>query len=261
MTIARLVSTVLEYYRLHARAMPWRHVDNPYHVYISEVMLQQTQVTRVMQVYSQFIRRYPSFTTLAHATLTDVLRIWQGMGYNRRAKYMHETARIIVDTYAGILPHEPQVLITLPGIGVATAGSIACFAYNTRSVFIETNIRRVIIHHCFAQKNDVSDADITAQLHACLAVIDARDGNYRDWYYALMDYGAYLSKMVTNPNTRSAHYVKQSKFEGSDRQIRGKLLREYLQSGQVVLRKAKDKAIWNTLIQEGLVPTSVTTQY
>lgn len=183
-------------------------------------MLQQTQVSRVRTKYTEFITELPSFEQLAAAPQAEVVRLWQGLGYNRRALWLKAAAKMVVSEFDGQLPTEPTELRKLPGIGPNTAGSIAAFAFNAPVVFIETNIRRVFIHHCFADREGVNDAEILPLIEQAL------DGEEpREWYWALMDYGSYLATQLPNPNRRSKHYTKQSKFAGSDRQIRGEVLR------------------------------------
>jgi A/G-specific adenine glycosylase len=220
-------------------------------------MLQQTQVPRVKEKYVAFIRRFPDFSTLSHASLAEVMKEWQGLGYNRRAKYLHELSIHVVEELNGVLPQSPDKLISLPGIGKATAGSIAAFAYNSPVVFIETNIRRVFIHHFFSGDDLVSDAQILPLVELTL---DRRDP--REWYYALMDYGTWLVGRMPNPNRRSRHYVRQSAFEGSDRQIRGKILRRLISETtcppDVLVCEAGDDpdrgiSILSGMIQEGLL--------
>lgn len=216
--------TVRGHYRRHRRDMPWRHHPTPYRVVVSEVMLQQTQVARVLAKYPRFLTAFPTWGALASAPLPAVLGAWQGMGYNRRALNLQRLAQVVAGDYAGRLPSEPAVLQRLPGIGPGTAGAIAAFAFNRPAVFIETNIRRVFIHHFFAAAAAVSDQDIMPLIDQTLD--RARP---RQWYYALMDYGAYLATAVPNPNRRSQHYSRQSKFQGSDRQIRGAIVRLLLE--------------------------------
>ncbi len=204
--------------------MPWRDDPSPYNVVISEVMLQQTQVSRVIQKYPQFLAAFPDFQTLATAHNADVLSIWQGMGYNRRALNLQRLAKIVVHKYRGQLPSDPIELKLLPGIGPGTAGSIAAFAFNAPVVFIETNIRRVFLYHFFPDAELVADSDLTPLIEATLD-----PDNPREWYYALMDYGAHLAATTPNPNRRSKHHSVQSKFEGSDRQIRGQIIRVLLE--------------------------------
>jgi A/G-specific adenine glycosylase len=182
-------------------------------------MLQQTQVARVLERYPRWLQRFSDFPTLAQATTAEVLEEWQGMGYNRRALWLHGIAKVVREE----LSHDPVELVKLPGIGPNTAGSIAAFAFNAPVVFIETNIRRVFLHELFANELGVDDK----QLMPLIAETLDRQ-NPREWYYALMDYGAYLAKAVPNPNRRSKHHTVQSKFEGSRRQLRGEILRQLL---------------------------------
>jgi A/G-specific adenine glycosylase len=211
---------VYGYYREHGRDLPWRRTTEPYHILVSEFMLQQTQVDRVKSKYGQFLETFPDFRTLAEAPLREVLAAWQGMGYNRRAVALRETAGIVTSRYGGKLPSDPDVLATFPGIGKATASAIGAFAFNLPTVFLETNIRRVFIHFFFKEGDEIRDADIRPLVQQTLDVKAPRT-----WYYALMDYGVMLRKEGTNPNRRSAHYRKQSRFEGSNRQVRGMILR------------------------------------
>lgn len=244
---------VWDYYRDHARAMPWRDDPNPYWVVVSEVMLQQTQVSRVLEKFPQFIDRFASFEQLAAASAGDVIAAWQGLGYNRRALNLHKLAQ----TIQGELPRDPAELVKLPGIGPGTAGSIAAFAYDAPVVFIETNIRRVFIHHFFEAQEGIDDKQILPLVEQAL------DKEHpREWYYALMDYGTHLAKSVPNPNRRSKHHTVQSVFEGSDRQIRGEVMRALLDgpTGQKQLleqTKCSDAArlakVLDGLCRDGLI--------
>ncbi len=212
---------IWSYYKTHPRPFPWRETRNPYHIFISEWMLQQTQTSAVIPKYQTFLDRFPSFQELANASIDDVLKLWQGLGYNRRAIWMKTAAEIIVDKYNGILPRDPVILEKIKGIGHATAREMTSFAYNVPNTFIETNIRRVYLHIFFFTKSGIKDNDI---LELVEKTID--HDNPREWYYALMDYGVYLKKMVKpDPNHRSFHYKKQPKFEGSTRELRGQILR------------------------------------
>ncbi len=200
--------------------MLWRKTKNPYRIVVSEIMLQQTQVRRVTEKYSLFIKKFPTFAALARAPLSEALAAWQGLGYNRRALSLKKLSEIVVHEYKSELPHEPEKLAKLPGIGAATAGSIAAFAFNHPSVFIETNIRRVFIHFFFHDMKKVNDDAI---MRLAAQAVDIK--NPREWYFALMDYGTMLAATENkNPNRKSAHYKKQSKFHGSDRQVRGKIV-------------------------------------
>jgi A/G-specific adenine glycosylase len=210
---------VLDHYHRHGRPMAWRNTTDPYQILVSEIMLQQTQVDRVSIKYPEFLAAFPDFSALAQAPLADILAAWQGMGYNRRALSLQKCAQRVMDEYGGVLPADVDTLSTFPGIGRATASSICAFAFNMPVVFIETNIRRVFIHFFFSDTASVSDVEILPFVERALY----RD-NPRIWYWALMDLGTALKKTVENPNRRSAHYTKQSPFEGSDRRIRGRII-------------------------------------
>jgi A/G-specific adenine glycosylase len=215
---------IYRYYKLHRRDFPWRRTTNPYNILVSEMMLQQTQVDRVHDKYLEFLKTFPDFESLSRAPQKDVLVMWQGLGYNRRALAVKKLAEDVVSRYDGRLPNDVQTLSSLSGIGKTTAGAILAFAFNIPSVFIETNIRRVFIHEFFSGEEEVKDAEILPLVEA---TIDRK--NPREWYWALMDYGSMLKKEVENPNRRSAHYTRQPSFEGSDRRIRGLVIKTLLQ--------------------------------
>ncbi len=215
--------TIWDYYKKNKRDLTWRRTTDPYRIFVSEVMLQQTQVARVLKKYPEFLKAFPSFKSLASATLQKVLTVWQGMGYNKRALYLKKSAQIVVDKFKGKLPQDPKILETFPGIGKATANSIVAFAFNKPVVFIETNIRRVFIHFFFPKKDKVGDTELVPFVTKTL---DKK--NPREWYFALMDYGAMLAKKTENPNRRSKHYSRQTPFVGSNRQIRAVILRQLL---------------------------------
>lgn len=212
-----------QHYHKHQRPMPWRRAKNPYRILVSEVMLQQTQVERVLVKYPEFLRAFPDLLSLAKAPLAEVLRVWQGMGYNRRAIALKKLAQLVIQDYQGKLPLDPEELVKLPGIGRYSASAIYTFATNKPACFIETNIRRVYIHFFFGDRDGIKDDEIMPFVEKTMDSM-----NPRDWYYALMDYGVKLKKEVANPNRRSAHYAKQSKFEGSSRQVRGMILKTLL---------------------------------
>ncbi len=219
---------ICDYFRAHGRDLEWRRTRDPYRIFVSEIMLQQTQVSRVENKYPEFIAAFPDFESLATAPLRDVLAVWQGMGYNRRARALKDGAERVVREFGGSLPHDETVLATLPGIGKATAASIAAFAFNRPVVFIETNIRRVFIHCFFAGAKGVRDRDILPLVQRTLL-----PDHPREWYWALMDYGSALRARGENPNHQSAEYKKQAPFAGSDRELRGKILRLLLDSGDM----------------------------
>ena len=201
--------------------LPWRKTRDPYKILVSEVMLQQTQVSRVLLKYPEFLKKFPTIEALANASLTQVLSEWQGMGYSRRARYLRESAKIILLSHKGVVPKTEVLLRALPGVGHYTANAVLAFALNQPRVFIETNIRRIYIHHFFQNRADVADAEILPLVEATL------DRNSpREWYYALMDYGSHLPKVVRkNSNIQSKHYTKQSKFKGSVRELRGIIIK------------------------------------
>lgn len=211
------VKTVRGFYRRHGRhSLPWRHTHDPYRILVSETMLQQTQVERVIPKYEAFIKKFPSERALARVSLGDVLRLWQGLGYNRRARMLHEAAK----QTKSVFPNTFEELQKLPGVGRYTAGAVMAFAYNKPIVMIETNIRSVYLYHFFKNKDAVLDSDI---LRIIERTLDQK--NPREWYAALMDYGAHLKKEIGNQNVRSHHYKKQSAFKGSNREVRGAILR------------------------------------
>jgi len=215
---------VMEFYAAKGRHdMEWRHTGDPYKIVVSEIMLQQTQVPRVAVIYPKFIEKFPDVAALAAADQADLLAAWQGMGYNRRALNLRKLAEVIVNEYGGKIPEDPAILKTLPGIGPATSCSIAAFAFNRPVVFIETNIRRVFIHYFFEEGVVVDDRELIPLITAMLPE------NSREWYWALMDLGTALKASVQNPNQRSRHYTKQKTFEGSDRKIRGEVLKRMLE--------------------------------
>jgi A/G-specific adenine glycosylase len=248
---------VLSHYEQNGRKMVWRNTIDPYQILVSEIMLQQTQVERVTAKFPEFIRAFPDFASLAAAPLAKVLTVWQGMGYNRRAIALQKCAIRVMKEYNGMLPADVDTLATFPGIGRATASSIAAFAFNRPVVFIETNIRRVFIHFFFADTGNVSDADIFPLVKKALY-----HENPRVWYWALMDLGSALKKTVPNPNRRSKHYTKQAPFEGSDRKIRGTIIRMVLAEPGISEKKISDsrnddpariKRILSSLESEGFI--------
>lgn len=191
-------------------------------------MLQQTQVDRVKEKYGAFIDAFPDFSSLAAAPLKKIMQYWQGLGYNRRALFLKSIAEEVVTTYKGVLPSSVETLLQFPGIGRATASAIAAFAFNQPTAFIETNIRRVFIHFFFRKREGVHDRELLPLVEL---TVDRR--NPREWYYALMDYGARLKKETTNPNRKSRHYKRQSPFKGSQRELRGLILRTVLRHGDI----------------------------
>lgn len=190
-------------------------------------MLQQTQVDRVLPKYLAFMERFPDVGSLARAPLSDVLILWQGLGYNRRAKMLHDAVKVVVNEHGGTIPREYNALRALPGVGDYTARAVRTFVFDEREVFIETNIRAVYIHHFFSDSAPVQDADILPLILRTLP-----RGKYALWYAALMDYGSYIKRTTSNPSRKSATYTKQTPFKGSRREIRGAIIRR-LASGRV----------------------------
>jgi len=216
--------TVWDFYTEHGRSFPWRNTDVPYRILVSEIMLQQTQATRVVPKYRAFLKAFPSMRALANASARDVLAHWSGLGYNRRARNLHRLAKLVTETQGGKLPITHHELTTLPGIGHYTAGAIMAFAHNLPHPILETNIRTVYIHHFFKNKTDVTDNDIMKKVAATLDTT-----NPREWYWALMDYGAHLKETVGNVSQNSKAYTKQKPFKGSDRAIRGAIIKLLIQ--------------------------------
>ncbi len=227
---------------------------------VSEVMLQQTQVPRVIEKYKEFLKVFPNVRALGRAPLADVLRVWSGLGYNRRGKYLHDAAKSIVKNYGGRVPKDSAALRALQGIGEYTASAIRVFAFNEPDVLIETNVRAAFIHHFFADTFKISDSLI-------LTYADRAAGGQdpRKWQWALMDYGSHIKKLCNNPARKSAHYAKQSKFEGSLRQVRGAILRTLTEGGKtgksiyILIRAnkhidgSKIKGALASLVRDGLI--------
>lgn len=255
--IARFQKLVYRFYRGNRRDLPWRKQPSPWQVLVSEVMLQQTPVDRVLPKYFVFIEKFPVPYLLATATLTELLAAWQGLGYNRRALYLQQAARMIAEKWNGAIPGDPLLLHQLPGIGPYTAGAICAFAFNQPRIFLETNIRAVLLHFFFSDQEGITDKQL---LPVAEAVLDRR--NPRDWYNALMDYGSDLKRRFPNPSRLSRHHTVQSRFEGSDRQIRGAVLRLLLASNSMTACAVQKKLdvdaerlarILEGMLKEGLV--------
>lgn len=237
------------------RPMPWRDDTRPYYILVSELMLQQTQVSRVIPKFNQFITAFPNEQSLAASSLSTVLQHWQGLGYNRRAKYLHDGAKMIMDEYNGIFPTSEQDILRLPGVGKNTCGALRAYAFNEPSIFVETNIRTVYIYHFFADTIAVDDKDIIAKLHK---TIDTE--HPREFYWALMDYGAYLKAQGIRNNSQSKHHKKQPPLKGSIREIRGQIITT-LSKGDVSQKALQNAVTYdhrfaralNGLIADGLV--------
>ncbi|MBI4120755.1 MAG: A/G-specific adenine glycosylase [Parcubacteria group bacterium] len=247
--IARFQKIVWRYYKKHGRDLPWRNTTNPYRIVVSEIMLQQTQVKRGLVKYPSFIQSFPSFRALAEAPLSEVLKAWSGLGYNRRAVNLHRLAKIVVEDYQGKLPRDFEALKNLPGIGGATAASIRAFAFNEPTPFIETNIRAVFIHHFFKDRGTPArHTDILENVSMSYRKADDMEilelveqtlptENPREWYWALMDYGTHIKEIYGNPNVTAKGYKKQSKFKGSDREIRGAIVKVLIDAPKLLSEK------------------------
>ena len=226
--IEEFKKTIFDFYAQSGRSFPWRYSGkaDPWGVLLSEFMLQQTQTGRVVPYWERWIKLWPHPSDLAAASLENVLKEWSGLGYNRRAKNLWYCAAAITDNHGGAVPRTPEELILLPGIGSYTAGAIACFAWNHPALFVETNIRSVLIHFFFQGKTEITDKELFPILEQTMDRV-----NPKTWYWALMDYGAALKKITQNPNRKSAHYSKQSRFEGSFRQLRGAVVKALSANG------------------------------
>lgn len=294
-------AVVLDYYTQHGRHdLPWRQPEadgsfDPYKILVSELMLQQTQVSRVIPKYEQFLELFPTVQDVATSSLAAILTAWSGLGYNRRAKYLHLAAKQIVHDFGGELPHDVDELIKLPGVGPNTAGAIAAYAFNQPVTFVETNIRTVYIYHFFHDQSDVPDSAILKLLIQTLPGAEGKRAapvrlaesefssegamrkvgvpakpvsrgksiavlsHYRSWYWALMDYGAFLKQSVGNLNKLSKHYTVQSGFKGSKRQIRGQVIRNLAIQSQSevqlakILNDARLPAVLADLLREGMI--------
>ena len=253
-------NAVWAHYDQHARhELPWREAEpdgtfDPYKVWVSELMLQQTQVNRVLPKYVQFLQLFPTVEALAATELGEVLVAWQGLGYNRRAKYLWQAAQAIMQTHGGVVPDTMVQLIALPGIGRNTAGAIIAYAFNRPEPFVETNVRSVYFHHFFTDKPTVADKEVLSLLTQTLSRT-----NPREYYWALMDYGTYLKRQGHGTISQSRHYTKQSKFEGSLRQVRGRIVKllaqQRMSHAALINELADDRApeVLASLKKEGLI--------
>jgi len=220
---------VLDWYEKCGRhELPWRNDHDPYKILVSELMLQQTQVVRVIPKFEAFITKYPTVQKLTKASLGDVIRMWQGLGYNRRAKFLLQCSQVIVSDYKRIFPESYDELLKLPGIGPYTAAAICAFAYNQPVELIETNVRQVYIHHFFKNREEVTDVEILEKVRRTVPA-----GQSRQWYAALMDYGTHLKSLNGNNTRKVKGHTKQSKFKGSNREVRGAILRALAEQSRI----------------------------
>lgn len=257
------IQTVRAFYNRNGRhSLPWRKTTKPYNILVSEIMLQQTQVERVVPKYQAFIKQFPTTKQMAEASLAEVLTQWQGLGYNRRAKLLWQCAQVIHHQKAGRWPKTYNELIALPGIGPYTAGAVLAFAYNEAVPLIETNVRTVYLHHFFPKQTDVTDAAMLRLITKHLTLLPTFKVFPRTWYAALMDYGSHLKRTHGNPNNRAKNYVKQSRFRGSDREVRGAIIRALsekpateatLKTQLKYLNEVKIDAQLDRLLEEGMI--------
>ena len=216
------------------RDLPWRNIDDAYAVLVSEVMLQQTQVKRVLGRWERFLAKFPTTDALASASTSDVVGEWQGLGYNRRALALKRACEICSQDFGGKLPETVDELKALPGIGPATAAGVVAFACNRPAMYLETNVRTVFLHELFPDEEGIRDKQLEPLVRATCPA-----DNPRSWYYALLDYGAHLKATLGNASRRSAHYTRQSTFEGSRRQKRAEVVRIVLAAeGAISLEEA-----------------------
>jgi len=224
----RVANKLLAWYAANKRDLPWRHSRDPYAILLAEVMLQQTQVDRVIPKWHAWLARFPTLAELARASRADAIRAWQGLGYNLRAVRLHEIACAVVERHDGKLPNDVAGLLALKGIGRYTAGAVACFAYEQPVAMVDTNIRRVL-----SRVFEVRPAEVEA-----LAVRVVPQQAAYAWNQALMDLGATLcgSKRALclvcplvsdcagpGPNGTSAA-KPASEFRGSRRFYRGRIV-------------------------------------
>lgn len=251
------IAAVRSHYRDTGRHdLPWRITHDPYHILVSEIMLQQTQVERVRGFYTRFLKAFPTITDLGQASPAQVITAWQGLGYNRRALALHRAAQVITTQYQGTIPRTYEELVALPGIGPYTAGAVRAFTWNEPGVFLETNLRAAYIHYFFPTQELVSDKEL-------MPIVEATIDNEhpREWYWALMDYGAHIKATIGNATRKSKTYAKQSTFAGSDRQLRGRILRMLINNQHSLAdmheitgeNKERLERILNALITEGFL--------
>ncbi|MFO7677727.1 MAG: Fe-S cluster assembly protein HesB [Thermoplasmatota archaeon] len=217
--IIQLQNKILLYYKANGRDLPWRKTTDPYKILISELMLQQTQVSRVIEYYNKWITTWPNNSLLAEAKRKDVLHAWMGLGYNTRGINLHKASQIIVEDYQGDVIKAMKNYKKIPGIGKYTSQAVQIFSINADIVTVDTNIRRIFMYE-FNLPADISDSEIWNIAQRCLP-----KGKSREWHNALMDYGAMY---LTSKKTGIPPKTIQSKFEGSDRQIRAQILRQLL---------------------------------
>jgi A/G-specific adenine glycosylase len=253
---------LLRWFAASGRDLPWRDTTDPYAILVSEVMLQQTQVSRVLPAYASFLKRFPTLRSLARASLGEALRAWSGLGYNRRARDLHRIARLVPSG----LPTAVEALDALPGIGAYTAGAVACFAYGARTAFADTNIRRVLGRIVLGR--------IATEREAVALDAELAPRDVGPWHHALMDLGATIcvaraprcevcplaSRCLSRGRAAAVSpKPRQTAFAGSDRRVRGRIIAS-LRAGDMTvtsLRRALDdprvERLVTVLAEEGLV--------
>jgi len=219
-SIKRFQKKIFLFYKKNKRDLPWRKTTDPYKILLSEIMLQQTQVKRVVVYYEKWIARWFTIHAFASAALPEVLQMWMGLGYNTRAINLHNTAKKIVDIFDGDVLRAMQQYKELPGIGKYTSQAVQIFSTNADLITVDTNIRRIFISE-FDLPENISERDLWILAEQCLPV-----GKSRDWHNALMDYGALR---LTAHKTGIRPTTRQTQFEGSNRQIRAQILRHVLE--------------------------------
>ena len=222
--IAELQARILSWYAVNRRDLPWRHTTDPYAILVSEIMLQQTQVARVIPKFAMFMAAYPRLDDLAKAPLDDVLRLWRGLGYNNRARRLRDCAAAVTEAgeRPATLPRSLTSLQALPGIGAYTARAVLAFAHNDDVAAVDANVRRVLTHELSLP------AELGGRGLQMVAEAVLPRGRSRDWHNGLMDYGAVV---LTARATGIAPRTRQSAFEGSRRWYRSRLLQALLERG------------------------------
>jgi A/G-specific adenine glycosylase len=249
MNIEQFQNEVLSFYEDQGRSLPWRETTDPYKVWVSEIMLQQTQVSRVVPKYESWIKSYPDVESLASAEMSEVMEHWVGLGYNNRAKWLRDGAKHVVREHGGEMPRSEEELLEIKGVGPYTANAILIFAYNADRVTVDTNIRRVYIAWFDLDEDD--DEAIRRLAEQCLP-----SGRSREWHNALMDFG---SLQYTSQKTGVSSKGSQSTFEGSTRQVRGVMVRRLTEKGSVTVEWLEEtypdrfRAALNGLRSDGVV--------
>lgn len=225
---------ILRFYQEQGRDLPWRHTTNRYHILVSEIMLQQTQVSRVIKKYKEWLKLFPTVESLAQAPISTVLKAWNGLGFNSRGKRLQDCAKVIVKEFQGEVPGNVDELLKLPGIGPYTSRSILIFADNKNIATVDTNIRRILIYELELNHN-ISDKELFE-----IAEQIVPKGRSREWHNALMDYGAMV---LTTKKSGIKPKSKQSPFKTSKRYYRGRILKHLSEHNTITLKEAQNLRI------------------